>query len=81
MYQNQTATFGDTFFTTVSFEDDLFYELSFDTEEHGSFESVIEVPANKIDMELVFPKTVYSTHLNPPNHNPKDYSYGLFTEK
>lgn len=81
MYQSQKTTAGDTLFTDISFAEDLFYEMTFDTDEYGQFNSVVEVPANEIRMELQFPKTVYSTKFSYPEYNPQDYTYGLFTEK
>ena len=62
---NQTITHNDLFFS-VSFED---------------ITRSIEIPANTVKSQTVWNEGITNVTLSVPDHNPEDYTYGLFTER
>lgn len=54
----------------------LFFEMITD-----EVTSRVEVPAGRVDSEIWENVGVAEIGYHFPNHNPEDYSYGLFTEK
>jgi len=56
--------------------DGLFFEMTTD-----EVTSRVEVSSGKIESEIWGDVAFTEIEYHFPNHNPEDYSYGLFTEK
>ena len=55
--------------------DGLFFNIELD-----DMTSTVDAPANRLETEVWCDVRMAEIEYHFPNHNPEDYSYGLFTE-